>query len=259
MSNIDFPFKLLAATHGIADSRTPPIERRNYECTTVEFIYKGKGFLEINGESFCPVENSVYILHKHSDHRYWPDKGAPWAKIFFVIDGALMDSLFEAYGLAGSYFIPSCPQLKKYFDEMIRLRNGIGDIDSQASVVFHRFLDECRLILHRQPGQLAPKGILDLKNFLDNSVEAKVNMDKYCRERRCSYANMIRQFKKNFGSTPYDYLMRRRIDEARLMLRHSALSVKEIASRLMFTDQYYFSNYFKRKTGRSPQKYRKGV
>jgi len=34
------------------------------------------------------------------------------------------------------------------------------------------------------------------------------------------------------------------------------LSVKEIAARLGFSDQYYFSNYYKRKKGLSPRLYR---
>jgi AraC-like DNA-binding protein len=67
---------------------------------------------------------------------------------------------------------------------------------------------------------------------------------------------MIRQFKTYFGISPYEYLMRKRIEAARLMLRHSDLLIKEIAARLQFSDQYYFSNYFKKKTGMSPAHYK---
>ena len=254
-----FPFKLLTATYGIADARTPVIERRDYECCTVEFIYKGKGFLEINGLSCSPGENSIYILHKHSNHRYWPDKNAPWEKIFFVIDGEFMEYLFKTYRIDRTCFIPDCPQLKKYFEEMMQLKHGIGEINRQAAIIFHRLLEECHTILYGSPNQFIPPEVLELKKFLDDNIELKVNLDRYCREKQRSCANMIRRFKKYFGTSPYDYLMQKRIEEARLMLRHSAFSVKEIASRLKFSDQYYFSNYFKRKTGMSPQKYRKGV
>lgn len=254
-----FPFKLLGATHGIADSRTPVIEREDYESCTVEFIYKGRGFLESDGFSCSPGENSVYILHKHSTHKYWPDKNAPWEKIFFVVDGEMMEYLFRSYSLDNTHYIPDCPQLRKYFDEMMQLRHGLGEIDSQAAIIFHRFLEECHTILCGSHKKVAPPEIIELKMFLDDSIERKVNLDGYCREKGRSCSNMIRQFKRHFGTAPYDYLMRKRIEEARLMLRHSAFSVKEIASRLNFSDQYHFSNYFKRKTGLSPQKYRKGV
>ncbi len=257
--DLDFPFKLMSATYGIADARTPLITRKDYECCTVEFIYKGSGFLEINGHACSPGENSIYILHKHSNHRYWPDKNNPWEKLFFVIDGDLMEYLFRTYRLDDTYFIPDCPQLKKYFDEMMQLRHGIGEINRQASIVFHRLLEECHTILYGLPNQFTPPEILELKKFLDDNVERKVSLDRYCLDRHRSCASMIRRFKRHFGTSPYDYLMQKRIEEARLMLRHSAFSVKEIASRLNFSDQYYFSNYFKRKTGMSPQKYKKGI
>ena len=257
MHEVGFPFTFMAATYGIADARTALIERSDYECCTVEFIYQGKGFLEINGQSFRPGENSIYFLHKHSQHRYWPDKADPWSKMFFVIDGDFMEYLLRTYQIGETYYIPDCPQLKKYFDEMMQLRNGVGDVHRQAAIIFHRLLEECHALLYGMPGEFVHPEVLALKKALDNSVERRMSLDRYCREADCSCATMIRRFRKHFGTSPYDYLMQKRIEEARLMLRHSAFSVKEIASRLKFSDQYYFSNYFKRKTGISPQYYRK--
>lgn len=259
-----FPFTLIAAPSartpwGVADARTRPIERTDYECCTVEYVYKGKGYLTTNGRSFTPGVNSVYFLHKHSDHCYWPEAADPWAKLFFVVDGPLMETLLKAYRLDQVHHLPDCPQLRKYFDEMSQLRAGIGSWDSQAAVVFHRFLEECHALLYGAPDSPIPSEILELKTCLDENLYRKVNLDRYCRERQRSRANMIRRFKKYYGTSPYDYLMRRRIEEACLMLRHTAFSVKEIASRLNFADPYYFSNYFKRKTGLAPLAYRRGA
>ena len=50
--------------------------------------------------------------------------------------------------------------------------------------------------------------------------------------------------------------MNKKVETAKRLLLYSRLSVKEIAARLSFSDQYYFSNYFKRKTGAAPRTYR---
>ena len=50
--------------------------------------------------------------------------------------------------------------------------------------------------------------------------------------------------------------MNKKIEMAKRLLLYSKLSVKEIAAQLSFSDQYYFSNYFKRKTGTSPRSFR---
>ena len=254
----EFPFSLIAATHGIADARTPVIERDHYECCTVEFIYRGRGFLEIDGHAAALAENQVYFLHKGSCHRYWPDKGDPWHKIFFVVDGALMEYLFRIYGMDRVYSLPEAPQLRKYFDEMMRVRQRRGALHRSAAIIFHRFLEECHDVVQGGSEPELDPVLARLKRYLDSHVEEKVSLAEYCRSQEQSCASLIRKFRKQFGTSPYDYLMQKRVEEARLMLRHSSLSVKEIASRLKFSDPYYFSNYFKRKTGLSPRRYQRG-
>ncbi|OGV39589.1 MAG: hypothetical protein A2020_02675 [Lentisphaerae bacterium GWF2_45_14] len=250
-----FPFRLISATYGIAGPKTPIIQRTNYECCTVEFIFEGRGFLEINGFSFAPGPDSIYILHKNSNHRYWPDFADPWKKIFFVIDGEFMEEIFRAYRFENVYHLPGCGQLRGYFDEMMQLGNDTDSIHSHASIIFHKILGEANGILHGAE-QALPDDVARLKKMLDSGTEEKVNLGDLCLKLHRSSAHMVRCFKSYLGITPYDYLMQKKVEAARLLLHHSYLSIKEIAARLKFSDQYYFSNYFKRKTGVSPQKYR---
>ena len=65
-----------------------------------------------------------------------------------------------------------------------------------------------------------------------------------------------RLFREELGDSPLQTLLRRRLDWAKLQLRHSALSVKEIAFAAGFRDQLYFSRLFRRKTGMSPLEFR---
>jgi AraC-like DNA-binding protein len=250
-----FPFRLLSASYGIASSKTGSIEREDYECCTVELILEGAGFLESNGFSCAPGKGSVYILHKHSDHAYWPEVKDPWKKIFFVIDGELMEYLFQIYRLDKVHYIPDCMHLEKYFMEMLRLRNDVESVHRQAAVIFHSLLEEMHPLVFGGDA-IVPEDVRELKKYLDSHIEKKVNLENFCRKHGRSSGHMIRQFKEFFGLSPYDYLMRKRIEAARLMLRHSDLLIKEIAARLQFSDQYYFSNYFKKKTGMSPARYK---
>lgn len=61
-------------------------------------------------------------------------------------------------------------------------------------------------------------------------------------------------FKMNTGMTPLDYLTEKRINYAKYLLgaKHFNYTVKEIADRTGFKDQYYFSRVFKKVTGKSP-------
>ena len=72
-----------------------------------------------------------------------------------------------------------------------------------------------------------------------------------------SPSQAIRIFKKKYGVTPYDYYVNIRIKKAVSLLKNTRLSIKEISYRLCFCDEHYFSNLFKKKTGKSPREYRK--
>lgn len=65
-------------------------------------------------------------------------------------------------------------------------------------------------------------------------------------------------FAAEFESTPREYLDRRRIEAARLLLLHSKSSVKEIAYDLGFRHASHFTKWFRHHTTLSPSSFREG-
>jgi len=251
----EFPFSLLCAMEIPATSDTREIRRTAYPQCTVEYVCRGAGFLEINGKTFYVKKNGIYFLMPGSTHAYRPDRKDPWVKLFFTVEGPLMQDLLKAYGMETVYHIPDCPELKKHFDRMKTLRFNPAISNPQASVVFHQFLQEAATLVCGVKPEL-PEDMEALKLALDDAVDKNFRLTQFAGGRKVSEAHLIRQFRLHFGMTPYEYLMSRKLETARHLLLYSSLSVKEIAVRLAFSDQYYFSNYFKRRVGQSPRLYR---
>jgi len=63
-------------------------------------------------------------------------------------------------------------------------------------------------------------------------------------------------FSATTGNTPKEYLNRRLNQEALQLLLNTDLRVKEIATRLRFTSEFYFSRFFRKHNGVSPAHYR---
>ncbi|MEO5863699.1 MAG: AraC family transcriptional regulator [Nitrospiraceae bacterium] len=63
-------------------------------------------------------------------------------------------------------------------------------------------------------------------------------------------------FQSTMGESFSGYLKRRRTDTAASLLTTTDKSVAEIAVALGFSDQFSFSHFFKRSTGRSPREFR---
>lgn len=70
---------------------------------------------------------------------------------------------------------------------------------------------------------------------------------------------LTRIFKQELGISPWDYLNRYRIFQAKELLRQTHDSVGHIGQRVGFSDASYFSRVFRRLTGVSPGTYRKQI
>lgn len=66
-------------------------------------------------------------------------------------------------------------------------------------------------------------------------------------------------FPAAMGSTPNEWLLARRIDKACHLLEHTELSCKEIAGATGFDDPAYFGRMFRRRTGRTPVRFRRSA
>lgn len=251
----DFPFILYIAKDMHSSQNTPVITRFDYKFCTVEYVLSGGGTLQIGGQEFHIKKDSVYFLPRGSDHVYWPDAGKPWQKCFFVVGGHLMELLMKAYGLEKVYHIPDCPELKKYFDLMKALYRTTTESNQEGAVVFHQFAAHAAKVYAGLRSQI-PREIEKLKQCLDASVQKKFVLEQYAEKRNLSGSHLIRSFSAHYKMTPYDYLMEQKMKNARSLLLYSSMSIKEIADYLAFSDQYYFSNYFKRKHGVSPKEFR---
>src|ERR1700709_1433907 len=71
-----------------------------------------------------------------------------------------------------------------------------------------------------------------------------------------SPAPFSRRFRVAYGETPYAYLMTRRIERAKALLRHGDLSVTEVCMEVGCTSLGSFSSRFTELVGESPTAYR---
>lgn len=65
-------------------------------------------------------------------------------------------------------------------------------------------------------------------------------------------------FKQKYGMPLKTFIDRERIETAKSLLAYTEMNISETAQAMGFNDVYYFSNFFKRLTGKSPLNYLKG-
>jgi AraC-like DNA-binding protein len=74
---------------------------------------------------------------------------------------------------------------------------------------------------------------------------------------KVSYPVLRALFKKSGQGTVHENIHRARLDQARLFLADKRLSIKDVAAQLHFSNEFYFSYFFRHHTHMSPTEYRR--
>jgi AraC family transcriptional regulator, arabinose operon regulatory protein len=254
----EYPFFIEMAGISYCDG-SYKISRKDSQLYIFEYILRGQGIVKTEEKEFSAVEGDIYILHKQSNHSYYSDSKNPWIKIWFNAKGPLIDSLINIYKLSSINHISNLDISELFFKILEIAKNSKKsdkEIFSAASLVFHEIIIRLSKVIHANQVVQSPDAI-KLKQYLDKKYMADISLKEMGELIFRSPSQTIRIFKNNFGITPYNYLMNKKLEVSKLMLQNTNISIKEISISLSFADEHYFSNYFKSKIGLSPSLFRK--
>ena len=116
---------------------------------------------------------------------------------------------------------------------MFRIQSGDRK-QSRAEVIFAQFID-----------------------LVENNFREEKRVSWYAKQLCITPKYLSESVKQVSRRTPNEWIDNYVILEARVMLKDSALSIKEITQRLHFPNQSFFGKFFKEHVGMSPSKYRK--
>jgi AraC-like DNA-binding protein len=94
------------------------------------------------------------------------------------------------------------------------------------------------------------------RDLMDREYARPLDVAALARAALMSQAHFSRQFRAAYGETPYSYLMTRRIERAKLLLRKGDLSVTEVCLEVGCTSLGSFSARFTELVGETPTAYR---
>lgn len=94
------------------------------------------------------------------------------------------------------------------------------------------------------------------KQRLTEDFTVPISIAGLAEELGMSYTNLNRIFRQELHVSPLQYRNSRKIELASELLRHSDQSIKEIATKVGYCNQFHFARDFRTYTGSSPSKFR---
>ena len=154
-----------------------------------------------------------------------------------------------------------------------------GGLDTEtaynASDMYIRKLDQCRtedevLELHREmfsffTAKMAAakkentytRAVAESIDYIESNLHMPLRIDEVAEHVNLSTGYFSVLFHRETGTAFSDYVLRRRIETARNMLRYSDYTSTEISEILAFSSQSYFIRCFRHAVGITPSEYRR--
>ncbi|MDR1456003.1 MAG: AraC family transcriptional regulator [Tannerella sp.] len=213
--------------------------------------------------SFVPhsYENSdfftLYYIHVYDEHNIFDRWNFP-----FEVEANGMDEQLVKRLLA----INPDRELKRSdpdsYDNMPTLMQNIARNEqfSFKSVVetkgillqlFSRFLDRAS-----PKREITDKRIVRVLRYIRENIHRNIHINELSALCYITNDHFIRLFKKEVHCPPLQYINRKKIEKAQLMLITGDKSIKDIAHGLSFDNLSYFYRLFRKITGLSPSRYR---
>ncbi len=233
------------------------IARKTFPYFGIEFIIAGKGTLTL-GDTVHPLSRAALFTYSPEiNHTISSDSENPLVKYFINITGNEAEELMQRYISAKSavYHIAAPESILLTLEELIRT----GMLDTP-------YTDDLCTSLARILIMKIAESALKGDSFSGKSYSTYLRCRKtieaeYLRlftladtAKICNVdeAYLCRLFKKFDYSTPYQYLLKLKMNHAAEFLHKPSVSVAEAAEETGYSDQFHFSRLFKSVFGISP-------
>ena len=249
------PFCIVWGGMILSNDTDTPITYRNFY--VFEYIYEGAGIVRQQNHEFHVAAGDFLLLTPGYYYEFLPDKAHPWKKIWCAVSNtSFMSGLLSAYNIENvNYFskLNSPLQLENILDILKAQEN-----DKEAFRAIERMLFETICALSDVvPSDSNAMSLATIgKNYIDsNGFNSSV--DDICKQLSISTSYFFRLFKQEYGVSPQNYIMNKKMDVAMDSLRHTNQNISRISEILGYENVSSFSNTFYKKTGMTPVEFRK--
>jgi len=105
-------------------------------------------------------------------------------------------------------------------------------------------------------GGLSTHNLRRVLDYISSNPAEDIGLQELADLIQISPFHFCRAFKQSTGTSPYRYILRLRVEEAKRLLKNRQLSISEIGSRVGFPDQSHFTMIFRKFLGTSPARWR---
>lgn len=241
---------------GSQSGQLAPVCDRALGCHAAVLVDRGEGWLQYAGGKRRDVRRAtLFWLFPGAAHSYAPSAQG-WSERWLLFDGAAT-AAYEELGVLDRQHPASEVDpwpLARAFERLypVCARDDDPRRDVAAAALTHQLIvTAARARDTDSDGQSRVLAELRSSAFTARSIA------DHARSLRMSVPELRNAVRSDAGSSPKQYLLQTRLNEAKSLLAQSDLAVARVAARVGYDDAGYFSRLFVRHVGVAPGAFRK--
>lgn len=234
--------------------------RSSKESYELFYTLDGCGMFEQGGKQAILERGQALLVDSREQQRYHtqPEAGR-WHHLWAHINGAGVDALAATLNIAALRPVNLAePIARRHFATIATNLETPGILSATVvGLAIHNLLAE--MVGASQAASETSAGDEAVHRacaLIERAYAENLTLDDLAQAAAVSSSYLLKLFRKNLGTTPYEYLLRYRITRAKELLAETDQRVGRIAAAVGFNSESNFSYRFSRMVGQSPRAYR---
>ena len=233
-----------------------------HACTELFYVVGGMGQFKV-AEKLIPVSpDDLVIVNPNVEHTEVSLNASPLEYIVLGVEGMEFaadengDRRYSAFNFhSGREDI--LPYLRGMLREIEQKPAGYEVVcQDLLEVLVVKLMRHTDFSLTVTPAQQSSKECAEARRYIDSNFKENISLDQLAELTHVNKYYLVHSFSKEYGVSPINYLIGRRIEESRYLLADTNHSLSQISHMLGFSSPSYFSQSFRKLEGISPMEYR---
>ncbi len=229
------------------------------------YIVGGRGQFLLQDQLHPVDANNLVIINPNVTHTEVSLNAQPLEYIVLGIEGVELATGANSNGRFcildhfESVEISSC--LRNIIREMELKNTGYEDIcQAYMEILIIRLMRSTELSVSEEPQRISGnRQCAAVKRYIDLHFKEPLTLEQLAEEAHMNKYYLSHAFKREYGVSPINYMISRRIEESKYLLAETDLSMSQIAQLLGFSSLSYFSQVFRRSQNISPMEFRQST
>jgi AraC-like DNA-binding protein len=234
------------------------IQRRSFPFYVLEYVLSGRGAVKLDGKQQALGPGIVFAYSPTTRCEIHTDPTDTMVKYFLVFAGRDVPARLRGCGVKPGWArqLAAHAEVTSVLEDLVREGQRSGELARRICAALFELL----LLKIKDTSTLAPhaseparEAFLRCKAQIDAGAERLTTLEEIAGVTGVDASSVCRWFRRYQGTSPYQYLLRRKMNIAAEHLVENGGLVKEAALRVGFVDPYHFSRAFKSVHGLAPR------